>query len=63
MRYNVIKIVAMESVKDTREEGEVCTCDLGHEDHTCPYSEEINHDSESLCNCCSYCAQQCADDI
>lgn len=33
------------------------------EDHTCPYAEEINEDYESLCNCCSDCAHECAMDI
>jgi hypothetical protein len=32
-------------------------------DHTCPFSEEINNDSESLCNCCSDCRRECAEDI
>jgi hypothetical protein len=33
------------------------------EDHTCPYAEDINNDSESLCNCCDDCANECAMDI
>jgi hypothetical protein len=44
-----------------------CTCDeMGEFDkdwHTCPYSEEINNDYETLCSCCSYCQSQCAWDI
>lgn len=31
--------------------------------HTCPFAEEINGDSETLCNCCSECEHQCAMDI
>ena len=31
--------------------------------HTCPFAEEINGDSHSLCYCCSFCTQQCAMDI
>lgn len=31
--------------------------------HTCPYAEEINNDSENLCNCCSNCINQCYQDI
>jgi hypothetical protein len=27
--------------------------------HTCPYAEDINNDSESLCNCCAECEHQC----
>lgn len=33
------------------------------EDHTCPFSEEINGDSETLCNCCDDCTHECAMDI
>lgn len=33
------------------------------EPHTCPFSEEINGDSESLCNCCDDCMYECAMDI
>lgn len=41
-----------------------CTCESEfHEAHTCPYSEEINDDSQSLCHCCPVCTQECADDI
>ncbi len=35
----------------------------GLEPHTCPYASEIHGDDTVLCNCCDYCAQQCADDI
>lgn len=27
--------------------------------HTCPYKEEVNNDSNSLCNCCAECRQEC----
>lgn len=41
-----------------------CRCgNPGTEEHTCPYAEDINNDSESLCNCCNECAGQCAMDI
>lgn len=32
-------------------------------DHTCPYSEEINGDYETECRCCSECTYQCCMDI
>lgn len=32
-------------------------------DHSCPFKREINDDSESMCNCCEECTQECADDI
>lgn len=31
--------------------------------HICPYKQDINDDSETLCNCCEECKEQCADDI
>ena len=40
-----------------------CTCKEGHEEHTCPYAEEIHGDSETLCTCCPYCESNCADEI
>jgi len=33
------------------------------EPHSCPFSEEINDDSTTLCTCCADCMQECADDI
>jgi hypothetical protein len=43
---------------------EVCYCD-GRASilHTCPFAEEINNDSESLCNCCDDCTHECAQNI
>lgn len=32
-------------------------------DHTCPYSEDINGDYETMCNCCSDCQDECAMEI
>lgn len=45
---------------------EVCQSCLKNEacePHTCPYAEDINGDSESMCNCCSDCEYNCAMDI
>lgn len=43
---------------------ERCTCSEEYiKEHTCPYQEDINNDSESTCNCCDYCTYQCAMDI
>ena len=36
---------------------------LGRDPHPCPYQQEINDDSETLCNCCAECQAECADDI
>lgn len=46
-------------------------CEGGHckgenyksELHTCPYAEEINEDSDTLCDCCETCMHECAMDI
>lgn len=32
-------------------------------DHVCPFKQDINDDSESLCNCCEECTHECAMDI
>lgn len=31
--------------------------------HTCPFSEDINDDYETLCNCCDECRHECCMDI
>ena len=31
--------------------------------HSCPFNEDINNDSKTLCNCCNSCARECAMDI
>lgn len=42
----------------------VCKCgETGEPDHSCPYAEEINDDSDSLCNCCQKCRHECAMDV
>ena len=33
------------------------------EPHTCPYSEDIHNDKETLCTCCEKCAHECCMDI
>ncbi len=45
------------------EETDKCTCDIEYEEHTCPFSEEIHDDHESLCTCCPYCEHNCAMDV
>ena len=43
---------------------EDCACAETEGDmHTCPYAEDINGDSESLCDCCAVCEHECAMDI
>ena len=33
------------------------------EEHTCPYKTEIHDDFETMCNCCTDCTRECADDV
>jgi len=43
---------------------EYCTCETEIiEPHPCPFQEDVNGDSETLCKCCECCEQQCCDDI
>lgn len=42
---------------------ESCENEGSLEPHTCPYSEEIGGDFETLCNCCENCQSNCAGDI
>lgn len=43
---------------------EKCTCDEGYiEPHPCPFAEEVDGDSETLCTCCPFCTENCADTI
>jgi hypothetical protein len=32
-------------------------------DHPCPYASDIDNDDTTMCNCCSNCSQECANDI
>jgi hypothetical protein len=40
-----------------------CNSNAATDEHTCPYAEEINNDSESLCDCCDICTHECCMDI
>lgn len=54
----------MENKKDDFGTLAYCTCDKHHyEEHTCPFKEEINDDSVTVCTCCAYCEDQCKMDI
>jgi len=51
---------------NTMNEDDAGTCKCGKPgefDHPCPYSEDINNDSESMCNCCADCQHECCMDI
>jgi len=47
----------------SREDKTQCTCDREHEEHPCPYQEDINNNIEYVCSCCPHCEQQCRMDI
>jgi len=38
-------------------------CKGEQELHTCPFRSEINDDDETLCNCCDYQMDKCANDV
>lgn len=40
-----------------------CDKDDAQEPHTCPFSEEIYDNHETLCDCCEECTYQCIMDI
>ena len=40
-----------------------CKSSAALPDHRCPYHEEFNENSGSLCNCCAKCVQECMNDI
>ena len=62
MEYKKVMLEVKENV--VVDDGSKCVCgECEIEEHTCPFSEEIHNDCESLCQCCAYCTQQCAWDI
>lgn len=38
--------------------------DCGHDQtddpHTCPFAEDVQNDTETLCTCCAVCEYECA---
>lgn len=40
-----------------------CSGEPSSEPHPCPYDEDVNHDGDTLCNCCDICTEECARDI
>jgi len=42
---------------------QMCKKNPSEELHSCPYAEDINGDSETLCDCCHEYSRQCAEDI
>lgn len=42
---------------------ESCHNRTGQGLHSCPYKEEINNNSMTLCNCCEDCERECCQDI
>tara|TARA_R110000823_G_scaffold309869_1_gene434408 strand:- start:7659 stop:7856 length:198 start_codon:yes stop_codon:yes gene_type:complete len=52
-------------IADVNGSGKCSMCEINEAQskHTCPYAEDINDDSDSLCNCCSNCKHECCMDI
>ncbi|AGO48478.1 hypothetical protein Phi18:1_gp31 [Cellulophaga phage phi18:1] len=42
---------------------ENCGVNESRDKHTCPFQEDVNNDSDTLCNCCSDCTQDCCMEI
>lgn len=40
-----------------------CTCESLHEEHPCPYDEEINPDCVEICTCCPACVRACSEEV
>ena len=40
-----------------------CQVNVETDEHTCPFREDVDNDSETLCNCCSQCEHECMMDI
>ena len=50
-------------MSDGKEKCQSCKKKGSDDLHTCPFREEINDDSEILCNCCEDCTDECAMEI
>lgn len=48
----------IESIKCSR-----CNKNDAAELHTCPFAEDVNNDTETLCDCCEECTHECEMDI
>jgi hypothetical protein len=48
---------------EEKEKCPICSTNDAEQPHTCPFAEEINNDTETLCTCCADCEHQCAMDI
>ena len=40
-----------------------CTCEDGHDGHTCPYEVAVEDNDPDHCDCCPYCTEKCAMEI
>ena len=58
----IIKQLTLIDVSDN-DKCSICKINDAKSEHTCPYAEDINDDSDSLCNCCSNCEHECCMDI
>lgn len=60
-----IRVREVISAEEPKGKKAMCKCDVNPAEpaHTCPYAEDINNDSDTLCTCCRDCQYQCAMDI
>lgn len=42
---------------------QTCKYNEGVALHVCPFAKEVDMDDKTLCNCCNYCEDLCADEI
>lgn len=40
-----------------------CDKNTAEPPHVCPFAEDVHNDSETLCDCCDDCTNECAWDI
>lgn len=48
-------------MSEEKEKCQRCECDA-EEEHPCPFDADV-YNSETLCNCCEKCQNECAMDI
>lgn len=62
--YSTNRELARESGRKGGLASHRCKCgNPGAAPHSCPYKSDVNDDSNTLCNCCDACEQNCRDDI
>ena len=57
-------MIKLEKVKpgDRRDDNPTCQCGQPAEPGTCPFDEDV-YDKVTVCDCCTNCRNECAQDI